>query len=284
MGYRPNSAAQGLASGQHRNIGVVVPDLSNPYFYDVIKAASIAATQDGYRMLISDSQENAADELNICLEQLSQVDGLLVLSSRIDVDGLRVLASQDQPIVLVNRIEFGIDLPFVAVDNFSAMLELCQHLVTLGHRRVVYLAGAQEAWQNRERWRGVQQAKIVGLDAVAIQAGASIDGGYDAVEQALEQDPTAIIAFNDLAAAGVIARLHELGLRVPEEISVTGFDDIEFARHTQPPLTTARSPKQALGDQSWAMLRAGLKGRRLAQPPLLTAEVVYRRSTGPARP
>jgi LacI family repressor for deo operon, udp, cdd, tsx, nupC, and nupG len=282
LGYWPNGAAQGLASGQHRSVGVVLPDLSNPYFYDVIKATNVGATQDRYRMLVADSGGDPKEELSICHELLSQVDGLLVLSSRIDVDGLRTLSAQKAPIVLVNRVELGIDLPIVAVDNFTAMLELCQHLASLGHRRVVYLAGSENAWQNRERWRAIKQARILGLDAVCVPADGTIEAGYAATDQALSHDPTALIAFNDLAAVGAITRLREHGLRVPEDISVTGFDDIVLARHIEPALTTAISPKAELGEQAWAMLRVGLLGQRLPQPALLQAEVVHRNSTGPA--
>ncbi|WP_206321931.1 LacI family DNA-binding transcriptional regulator [Streptomyces sp. HNM0575] len=282
LGYQPNGAAQGLASGMHHCVGVVLPDLSNPYFYDIIKATSVGATRDGYRMLVTE-WESPGDELGTCLDVLPRVDGLLVLSSRMDLESLRHLASRTVPTVLVNRVELGVDLPMVGVDNFSAMLSLCQHLASLGHRRVVYLAGSPSAWQNRERWRAVEQARILGLDPVMVAADATIAAGFAATDEALSHDPTALIAFNDLAALGAIARLRELGIRTPEDMSVTGFDDIAMAQYADPALTTIVSPKEELGAQAWSMLVSRLSGKRPEQPPLLSAAVVHRASTGPAK-
>jgi len=283
LGYRPFGAARDLASGNHRSISVIVPDLGNPYFYDVIKATSAGAARDGYRMVISDAEDDASAERAIAHERLSQVDGLLLVSSRLDVDELRALAAQPTPIVLVNRVEQGIDLPVAAVDNFAAMLELCHGLATLGHRRVVYLAGSDNAWQNRERWRAIEQARIMGLQPVRLPAvAASVDAGYGMTDAALAETPTAIIAFNDLVAFGVLTRLRELGVRVPEDVSVTGFDDIVLARHSLPPLTTAASPRAQLGERAWALLAARLRGERPPASALLPAQVVFRGSTGPA--
>jgi LacI family transcriptional regulator len=283
LGYSPNSAAQGLASGQYSSIGVAVPDLGNPYFNDILKSTAHAAAAHRYRMVVSDWGNDAEEEFLACQRQLSQVDGLLVLSSRMPVERLHELAAQPVPVVLVNRVELGVALPMVAVDNFSAMLELCQHLRDLGHTRVTYLAGSPLAWQNRERWKGIQQARIMGVEARLVQADATISAGYAATDEALTDQPTAIMAYNDLAAIGVMARLTELGIRVPEDISVTGFDDIEMAALARPPLTTATSPKAELGGLAWELLSAALKGKRAAVPPLLPAKVVIRSSTGPVR-
>ena len=282
LGYQPNSSAQGLVSGMHRCVGVVLPDLSNTYFYDIIKAANVKAEPGGFRMLITDWHNDATQELSICLDVLPRVDGLMVLSSRMGVDGLRELAARKVPTVLVNRVELGVDLPMVGVDNFSAMLELCQHLASLGHRKVVYLAGSPDAWQNRERWRAVQQARILGIEAAMVPSSGTIEAGYEATEAALAHEPTALIAFNDLCALGAIARLRELGLRTPQDISVTGFDDIAVSRYVDPPLTTVVSPRVALGELAWQLIEAGMRGERPEQPPLLPASVVTRASTGPA--
>ncbi|KAB1658021.1 LacI family transcriptional regulator [Pseudoclavibacter chungangensis] len=283
LGYRPFAAARDLASGHYRSIGVVVPDLGNPYFYDVIKATSVGASAEGYRLVISDSGDDPAVELSIARERLSQVDGLLLLSSRIDADGLATLARATTPVTLVNRVDPESGLPAVAVDNFSAMLGLCHHLSVLGHRRVVYLAGSANAWQNRERWRAIEQARVMGLEATRIDVAATIESGVAHAEAALETKPTAIICCNDLIAVGLLTRLRELGVRVPEDVSVTGFDDIDFAQHTVPTLTTAVSPRAELGDRSWRVLRALLAGEQPPAVPLLLATVVHRGSTGPAR-
>lgn len=282
VGYHPNAAARVLTSGRHRNVAVVIPDAANPYFLQVIKSVLRDAAGEGYRTLVADSQGDPEEELTIARNLVGTVDGLILLSSRIERQGLRELARVDVPVVLVNRVELGVELPMIAVDNFTAMLSLCGHLAELGHRRAVYLSGSELAWQNRERWRAVQQAAVFGLEATEIEAGGSIEAGRSAVERAMEQEPTALICFNDLAAVGVISRLRELGLRVPEDVSVTGFDDIDLARYTEPRLTTAKSPKTELGRSAWAMLEQLLVGQQVDAVPLLAAEVVIGASTGPA--
>lgn len=279
LGYRPFGAARDLASGHHRSIGVVVPDLANPYFYDIIQSAQTAAARDGYRMLIADSGGDPATELSMCEDLLSQAGGLIVQSSRMDVTALKSLAAHNSPVVLINRVEYGVDLPHVGVDNFSAMLEICHHLSSLGHRKAVYLAGPASSWQNQERWRAIQQARMMGLEATAITAEPTIEGGYAATDAALVEHPTAIIAFNDLVASGVLARLRELGVEVPKNMSVTGFDDIVFAKFTQPALTTAVTPRAVLGEQAWKILRARLNGHAIPEVPLVKAEVLIRDSS-----
>jgi LacI family transcriptional regulator, repressor for deo operon, udp, cdd, tsx, nupC, and nupG len=283
LGYRPNAAAQGLASGAYRTIGVVVPDLGNPYFNDILKSAMTAASADGYRMIVSDSRGNLAEELSACRQQLPHVDGMLLLSARMPVKDLQELAAQRVPVVLVNRKDKHVDLPMVAADNYSATLELCRHLASFGHERVVYLAGPPSSWQNRERWRGIKAATSVGITAATVACDASIEAGYNSTDEALEHDSTAILAFNDLAAFGVITRLRELGLKVPKDISVTGFDDIEIARHVRPPLTTAVSPKVQLGQRAWLTLRAALRGEKIPRTEPIPSPVVIRKSTGRAR-
>lgn len=281
LGYQPNAAARGLATGSHDTIALVVPDLGNQYFNDVIKVVNALARTDGRRIVVADSQGDPATEMDIVNGLSAQVDGIILLSSRLSVANLKVLAARRMPIVLVNRVEFGVDLPVVAVDNFSAVLELCAHLAGLGHRRVAYLAGSPLTWQNRERWRAVTQAAVLGIDAVMVQADATIDAGYSACDAALERDPTALICFNDLAAVGVLSRLQELGRSVPDDISVAGFDDTDLARYVRPSLTTIRSPKHALGEQAWALLRDNAVSPA-EQPVMIGASLVVRDSTGPA--
>lgn len=282
LSYRPNEAARGLVMGSLRNVGVILPDLGNSYFFDVIKQMHHGAAADGYRMLISDHEGGGADEFAAARDLLGNVDGLVLLSSRIAVAELKRLARQSTPVVLVNRVELEVDVPMVAVDGFTPTMELCSHLAGLGHRRAVYLSGSELAWQNRERQRAVEMAKLFGLEAIVVACDGTVEGGYKVVQTALEHEATALICFNDLSALGAISRLRDLGLRVPEDVSVTGFDDITMARHVAPRLTTVVSPKAQLGEQAWALMRAALAGEATSSPPLIPAQVVIRDSTGPA--
>ncbi len=283
LGYRPNALAQGLASGAYRTVGVVVPDLGNPYFTDILDAVVSAASAAGHRIVVSDTRGDPAEELNACLQYGRFVDGLIVVSSRLTDSALATLATSDLKMVLVNRHEPALDVPTVLAETRQAMTDICQHLAALGHRRVVYLAGAMDSWQNRERLGAVRDAGTLGLEVIVVPAGASIRSGYDAAPAALESRPTAIMAFNDLAAIGALTRLRELGVQVPEDISVTGFDDIEMANYVRPALTTAVSPKTQLGAAAWQALQDALTGRTSTQPIRLASPIVVRDSTGPAQ-
>lgn len=283
LGYRPNPAARGLASGQHRTIGVVVPDITNPYFSNVMQAVSVGAAANDYRLVVGDSRLDPDEEPRIVANMIGQVDALVLIGPRMSREDLKKVAAADVPSVMLNRIELGVDMPMVAVDNFAAMLEICQHLASLGHRRVVYLAGPEESWQNRERWRAVRQARILGVEAEMVETDGTLESGHEVVDRALAHEPTALVGFNDLVAIGAIARLRELGLEVPADLSVTGFDDSVLARFTVPTLTTAKSPMDELGESGWQMLQAVLEGKEhdVDDESLLAARVVLRDSSGP---
>ncbi|GAA1862685.1 hypothetical protein GCM10009836_48740 [Pseudonocardia ailaonensis] len=285
LSYRPSEAARGLALGGLRNIGVLMPDLGNAYFHDVVKGMHRAAADTGFRLLIADHAGDPANEFATAWDLMGHVDGLALLSSRLDLPRLRDLARQTVPVVLVNRVEPGVDLPMVGVDSFTATLEICAHLAGLGHRRVVYVSGSELAWQDRERWRAVRTSgRVLGIDAARVEAEGTLETGYAAVDAALAHEPTALVCFNDLAAIGVISRLRELGLDVPGDISVTGFDDIAIGSHVSPTLTTASSPRDALGRQAWQLLQEALeKANPSETTTLLTATLITRESSGPAR-
>ena len=283
LGYRPNPAAQGLATGVTRMIGVVVPTLANPYFDDVIKSLNAAASAAGYRMLVADANEDPDEELELSHGLLRQVDALVLVSPRMPVNALRILEDEARPVVVVNRAADGVGLPFVAVDTYAAMAAICGHLGSLGHTDVAYLAGPAGSWPQQERWRAITAAGEAGLRVTAVPAGSSIEAGYAALGTALAGDPTAVMCFNDLVAIGALSRLAELGIDAPREMSVTGFDDIAFARFVRPPLTTAASPQAELGRQAWSLVAQVLAGNRPTAPAPLPAPLIIRESTAAPR-
>lgn len=282
LGYQPNAAARGLSIGSLRNVGIIMPDMTNPYFFHVVDQITRGAADEGYRVLLASSYGDPDRELATALELLPQVDGLVLLSSRIDAAGLRQLARTDTPAVLVNRVEQGVDLPVAAVDNMAAIMQLCGHLLGLGHKKIVYLSGSELSWQDQERWKGILLARHMGLEAVRVEGEGTIESSYEAVDRALEFNPTAIVAFNDLAAVGALSRLRDLGIDVPGQMSVTGFDDIPIARHVQPHLTTVHSPTQELGDLAWFLLSQKLSGIAATEVRYAVAKLVLRDSTAPA--
>ena len=283
LGYRPSAAAQGLASGRTNTMGLVVPNLGNPYFSDLIKSVASSCGAEGYRLLVADSNEHLDEELDLAQSLLRGADGLIMVSPRIDQLDLVTLASGNQPVVLVNRIEVGVGIPSVSIDNYTAMMELVGTLVQLGHRRIAYLSGPELSWQQHERLRAVKQASGFGVDLHHVSAGGTTDAGYAATDAAWDVRPTAIMCFNDLCALGVAARLAELGVRIPEDVSLTGFDDISFAKYASPSLTTAISPQAELGRQAWNLMREMLAGRTPRPPDPLPAPIVVRDSVAPPR-
>ena len=283
LGYRPSATAQSLASGRTSTIGLIVPNLGNPYFSDIIKSVAQSGGENGYRLLVADSNERPDAELDLAQSLLRGADGLILVSSRLDRSELNQLAEAHQPVVLVNRLEPGVGIPSVYLDNYTAMLELVGHLVRLGHTRIAYLSGPPLSWQATERFRAVQQAKSFGVEVILVAAGGTTDSGFEAADAAWESKPTAIMCFNDLAALGVGARLAELKVRVPDDVSLTGFDDIPFARYATPPLTTAHSPQNELGRVAWSLMNRVLSGEVPGTPDPLPAPMVIRESTGSAR-
>ncbi|MCF7548609.1 LacI family DNA-binding transcriptional regulator [Pseudonocardia sp. WMMC193] len=283
LGYQPNRAAQAIASGAYQTIGVVVPDLENPYFGGVLKRITLSAAGNGYRTVVADANDVPDQELALCRGLLQQSDGLVVVSPRMSDTDLRTLSEVAPNTVLVNRQTPGIALAAVSVDAFGAMLTMCGHLLELGHREVVYLAGPPAAWQERERWRALRQAAAFGLVAHTVPAGSAIADGHRVAEQALATGATALLGFNDLVAIGALHRLTELGVDVPGRVSVTGADDIPFAECVRPGLTTTAAPRAELADATWASLQAAMHGEPPAAAELPEPVLVVRGSTGPAR-
>lgn len=281
LNYRPNAVAQALTRGTTSTIGVVVPDLANPYFNQILKHMEAAAAESSYRLLVADSDQTLDEELPLCRELLRQVDGLILVSPRMRPAEVRRLLAERMPVVWINRLIRGIELPAVAVDSYRAMQALRRHLEELGHRRAVYLAGPQLSWSQRQRWRALRSPSPEGLCTTSVLAGNTMDEGYGAVDAALEHAPSVLVCFNDLVAFGALARLTELGVRVPQHMSVTGFDDIPFAPFVSPPLTTTTSPAAEVGRASWELFMKARTEASLAEVVWFSPAVVYRKSAAP---
>jgi DNA-binding LacI/PurR family transcriptional regulator len=290
LGYAPHLAAQSLASGHTRLVGVLVPNLANHYFYALIKRLLHEAEKDGYRLIVADSDEGLAAEHALGANLLRQTDGLVLCSPRSPNNVLREFVDHGRPILVLNRLVEHPAIANVVVESFAAMRQLATHVAELGHERLVYLQGPVRSWQSKERWRALRTLARQGLDITALRSGGTALGsggtmaaGHEAVPRILESGATAVLAYNDLAAIGVVAGLGERGVRVPEDISVTGYDDIPFARYVTPPLTTVRSPQEEVGSIAWKTMSGLLRGEHPGVRTLLAAEPVIRTSTAPPR-
>jgi LacI family transcriptional regulator len=277
--YQPSAIAQGLARGATRTVGVVVPDLANPFFPEVVKALTVAAGRDDFSVVVADSDEDPKSELRLIQDLSRRVDGLILCSPRADKADLRRAVRKGLPTVCTNRL---VDPPLTAsvvIDSEHGMHAVLDHLAALGHRRLAYLAGPSSSFSNAERLRAVEARWP---DPVIIATGSKSADGYASTPAALDAGATAIVCFNDLVALGALARLRALAVAVPGEVSVTGFDDIATADFIQPALTTVRLPKAELGRRSWELLRERLGNGTSTVSVRLEPSLIVRESTGAA--
>lgn len=280
LGYRPSAAAQGLARGRSGTIGVLVPDLANPYFHDIIKSVSAVARAAGTRVLVMDSDEDAGVERELTEDLIRYADGLLLCSPRMPRADLAALAGRGTPMLVTNRQVPGLALHSITVDFFHGMMAVCGHLAQLGHRRVAYLAGPRPAWANGERLRALAGAEAFGLQVRLLPCGSTTDEGYEAAPAVLDSGATAVIAYNDFVAFGVLARFAELGVTVPDDISLTGFDEIDMARFSVPSLTTVAVPRDRLGRVAGEVLGRIMGGDEDIEPETVPVQLRVRGSTG----
>jgi LacI family transcriptional regulator len=283
LDYRPSETARNLSLGRTNTIAVVVPDLGNPMFQAILHGVTLGAAEDGYQVLVGDTRERPELERRAALDARRRCDALLLCAPRMPDEDLAVVLAQAAPMVLINR-PTPAPVAQLAMDYRHAIGLVADHLAALGHRRLLYLGGPLSSASNRLRLEGVADAekRHPGLVVQRQEVGASLDAGSDIADAVLRSDATAVIAFNDLVAIGLLSRLDDLGVSVPGRLSVVGVDDIPFARYSRPHLTTVSLPKDALGTQAWAQLKDAMAGRPAAEPVWVEGTLVERHSTGPA--
>lgn len=283
LGYTANPLARSLVLGRTQTVAVVIPDLANPTFQAILRGLSRAADADGYHVLIADSAEQVDTERALATTTRRRTDGVILCAPRMPASDLAAELPGLAPVVVVNRPPQD-SAPTVAADYRSAMADLVAHLYGLGHRRIAFLSGVAGSASGAARRAALDQAQTAhrDLEVVEIPSGVDFDSGADAAGKVLAARVTAVLAFNDLVAMGLLSAVTSRGVRVPDDLSIAGFDDIPFARYTSPPLTTAAVPAAELGRQAWAAMAALLAGDTAAGSVVLTPEVVVRGSTGPA--
>ncbi|WP_125612383.1 LacI family DNA-binding transcriptional regulator [Specibacter cremeus] len=284
LNYQPNPTGRNLARGKTDTIGVVVPDLGNPTFQTVLRGVSRAAAQDGYRVLIADSSEVSSEESILAGEARRRCDGVVLCAPRMSDAELAELAPTLHPLVLVNRTTAD-PSPSLTVDYGRGIQDLAAHLVDLGHTRLAFSAGPANSASNALRLAGLEtfMSAHPGVELQILPGGSTFEDGHASADAVLASGATGILAFNDLTAMGLLSALNERGVNVPADVSLTGFDDIQFAAYTTPPLTTAAVPSMDVGEQAWRQMRALLNDTDIPDPALVFApHIVVRGSTGPA--
>lgn len=280
LGYHAG-VPQPAAAVRTGYLGIVVPDLGNPFFTGVLDGVQARARQDDLAVLFANSDEDQATEQDLVRRMARQVDGVVLCSPRTSEDRLRALAARTN-LVLFNREVPGI--PSIVLDAEDGMRQAIQHLAALGHRRCAYLGGPRTSWSDRARRRGLAEAaERHGTEVVEFGPFPPVfEGGLQGADLALAADVTAIVAYNDLVAFGALARLNARGVPVPDEISLVGFDDLVFAAISAPPLTTIAMPTEAAGRAAVTILLDLLDG--VADEPaaqVLDTHLIVRATTAP---
>jgi LacI family transcriptional regulator len=302
LGYRPSGVARSLRQRATRTLGLIVTDIENPFFPELVRTVEDAAREQGYAILLcnaSDDPEREAGYLDLLVDRW--VDGVVIAASNLGVRHREWLLAAPLPIVLVNSVDRTIDLPTIASDSVLGGRLATEHLVGLGHRRFGIVTAGPRNLDAPDRLGGAQSALaaagIPGADVhVAIEE-PTVAGGQRAAAAILAGDPevTALVAYNDLMAIGAMRAVRASERRVPDDLSVVGFDDVDLAAFVDPPLTTIAQSTAEMG--RWAVDQltrhlgrpaagAGSNGARDDPQPaahvVLPVHLIVRGSTGPA--
>lgn len=297
LGYDISIVRPTPTASSTRTILVIVADLLNPFFPELIRGVDLEARRDGTGLMLYDTAEDTEPEEHMMsLVSSHSVDGVIVAGSRIATDGLiDHCKASGIPLVVINRsMHCCSDVACIRVDFEKATYHAARHLLSLGHTRIGYLSGPEKTEMSQARRKGLDDAMAeVGLTVLPewLSSGfPNVAGGFQAMSTLLtlpeDQRPTAVQTYNDLMALGALKAIHAHKLRIPEDISVVGFDDISLAAHSNPPLTTIEQPKAYMGTLAMRMLRDMITRRGVSMGggfTLLESRLVVRETTGVAK-
>jgi len=290
VGYSPHAMARAPRRSESRTILVIVPDICDPFFSEIIRGVEFVAAERGYLVLIGDcAYQNRQENAFMNLVMTRQIEGMVLLGSQLPFDtGLEDLRNLP-PIVMANEFAPELDLPTVHIDNLTAAFEAVNHLLKLGHERIACIAGPQDMPLCQYRLQGYIQAlqrNGIRMDPRYIVRGDfTFDAGSRALKQLmrLPQPPDALFCHSDIMALGAMAQAKIMGMRVPKDLSLIGFDDIELSRYSDPQLTTIAQPRFNIGREAMNLLLEQLQGKLVnGGSRLLDFEIKIRGSTAPA--
>jgi LacI family transcriptional regulator len=291
MRYIPSAVARSLKNDKTQTIGMMIPNNSNPYFAELIQGIEDASFKLGYNIILCnayDDPEKQAAYIRVLMEK--RIDGLILVSSGSSDELSRLLASQNIPMVLVDREVEGVEADFVEADHEQGGYIATKYLIDLGHRDIACVSGPIDLLPSRDRvvgyLRALKEAGIRFRLDYLVRSDFTSEGGYNAFTQllALKQPPTAIFASNDLMAIGGICAASEARVRIPEDLSVMGYDDIALASFSTPRLTTVAQPKYEMGELTARVLVDRIAGvNRAPHREKLQSELIVRQSTAPLR-
>jgi len=291
LGYYPNTQARALVSGRTQIFGLIISDIVNPFFPELVKSFEFAAISRGYEVIVANT-DYSSGRMGGCVRRMIErnVDGVAIMTSEIDRHLLDELSRRRLPIVFLDVGKAKPLISNIKVDYSKGIGEAVQHIVSLGHQHIGFIRGPVTLKSARTRHSAFLKCiAACGIDKrqwCVVEGNHKIDGGEVAMMQllSLPKPPTAVLTSNDLTAIGALRVIARVGLRVPDDISIVGFDDIEFSQFTQPPLTTVRLSRDELGRKAFDALYETVAGlRRSGQEIKISTGLVRRESTAPVK-
>jgi DNA-binding LacI/PurR family transcriptional regulator len=286
--FRVSAVGRSLATGRTNSIGVVVTTIADPFVAEVVTAVEDTANARRYSVILASSKSDPEREMKVVQSfEERRVDGILVVGSRVGSVYIPVLSEMKIPIVLINSQHPGEFIYSVTIDNAGGGRAATRFLIQLGHKRIAYIGDRAGAQCTTTRLAGYQQAlEKAGIPfrpELIARGDSSPEGGLQVTEQllSLAHPPTAIFCYNDMMAVGALNAVHQRRLRVPEDISIIGFDDVAIASYTFPPLTTVRQPKHEMGRMATEILLNLLAGSKSETSRSVQGELIVRESTAP---
>lgn len=286
LGYRTDRIYQQTTPTHSRLIGLAVTDVTNPFFFSLLRGAEQVCAQHDYVVMLFDAQESGPHEREIFERALPVLDGVIITSSRLSDTALRGFAKK-VPTVVLNRAVAG--LPCVVSDYDRGVRSAMEHLAGLGHRRVAYIAGPPASWADGARWRAFHEA-ATDLGMIDCRLGPvmpTVRGGQQVLPQIHERRVSAVVAYNDLIAIGVLRAMAASGLRVPDRLSVIGFDNIFVSDLVSPRLTSIASPLGLVGEKAArsviSLIEHHDEKSDFMEPLVMPMRLIERASTGPFR-
>ncbi len=287
LNYRPNALARSLRRGETHTLGLILPDSANPFFAEVGHAIESAAFALGYSVILCNT-ENDENKERLYTEVLEnkQLDGIIFVGAGENREAISEIIQNGLPLVVVDRNMGSLELDTVTTENYQGGLLATQHLLSLGHQIIGCITGPSNITPSAERVTGyraaLQQAEIGVVESLLTRGDFHAPSGYSAAMLLLQQTPrpTAIFVCNDMMAIGAMRAAAQLGLRVPEDIAIVGFDDIQLASYTNPSLTTVAQPKQEIGQLAVKLLFERMSDPSL--PPrhtILSTQLIIRESS-----
>jgi len=267
LGYRPNKLAQGLRLQETKTIGIILPDISNPFFATITRSTQETLNEHGYSLIVNNSGGSIDSEKEyINLMYSWDVDGLIIIPTGGEDQHIRHIHEEGKPFVFVDRYIEDIDIPSVTLNNYKGALDATNHLIAKGHRRTALVQGSEETSTNKERVKGYKDALsqngIYFDESLVVGGSFGKASGYRASSKLLDMDqsPTAILALSDMITIGVLRAVNERDISIPDDISIISFDDIQFAPFMESPLTTVSQPTEEMGVKGAQLILSILNG------------------------